>query len=349
MPYGPIEADRLVAIDEFEKDDLFVLGHLVFSKKQAEMAVKKWRKLQTEIKEALLRREAYVHPKLEGDQLPEIHAEWLVQSGKYYRWQKSADQTYWRQHFIWLEEAMRIIRHCSPTTHYGFKYNHREREKARLKKSEIYENTDFIADFGNSAHDNLVSVLLNPYPISFCSSLVGLQKMFQERNQTFEIICDNRDECKGFSSLTVYEELQRHKLIASAVAPQFLSSEEEPLIQMADVVSYAAGQYIWLLRKREENPNFVPNEKVTRVIQGFKRYLAPLDGEGRPWRPHRGAEVDALSTPIFLEIVARAIGGSNQLADALLESRDQRIQNLIRSQNESEPIRRLAPPTRNLP
>ncbi|WP_157464959.1 hypothetical protein [Deinococcus apachensis] len=324
-----VSVDRIVVIDEFEKDELFVMGHLVFTPRQAEMAVRRWTKLQQEIKGRLLQRGLPLDPRLEGDRLPEIHAEWLVQSGKYYRWPGAKNKDYWREHLDWLAEAMRIVRHVGPTVHYGHHVNYKEREIERLKKSGLWDDRETIEACGYKAYNELISILCNPYAKGLSLTLASMERMFSHRGLSYEVICDNYDYCKGFSTLEVFEELKNKGVAQSAFAPKFLSSEDEQLIQMTDVVTYAGGQVAWLNLKRQQDARFMPNIKVDRVTQDHQKYVLALDGESSSSPPPRGSEVDALSRPIYLDIVSSFVKHAPELYASLQARRDSRIQELL--------------------
>lgn len=325
------EADRLVVIDEFEKDEIFCFGHLVLNPRQADMAVRRWTKLQIEIKARLLARGGPIHPKLSGDQLPEIHAEWLVQSGKYYRWPEAKNKDYWREHLDWLQESMRIIRHAAPAIHYGSKIDHRKDMIEKLKQANIYRNETLISEIGTSTYEKYISIMCNPHVDSLCITLATLERMFFSQGLSYEVICDNYDQCKGFSMLKVFQELHTHKITASAVVPQFLSSEEEQLIQMADVATYAGGQIIWANRRLTTDPKFRLTEKIERVIKDHQKFLFPLDGEYGTSPPPRGKQIDALSRPIFYDMMLNYVGGPEDLRKELLNTKEAHIQALLDS------------------
>ncbi len=324
-----VTAQRVVAIDEFEKGEVFVMSHLLMTPKQAAMAAKRWEKLQREIKDRLVKRGGKAAEKLQGDTLPEIHAEWLIQSQKYYRWQGSPINDYWREHLEWLTEAMRIIRHAGPVIFYGAHINYAQKETERLKAEGLWEDQGTIDHFGREAYEDVIRFLLNPYARGLALSIAALEHHFRRTGSTYEIICDDYDYCKGFATLEVFSKLAEHQLVQAGSAPVFLSSEEQQLIQMADVAAYGGGQVQWLRHRRRKDPAFTTNERIHRVVRDHQKYLLPLDGEGGSSPAPRGRDVDVLVSPIYLDMARHHCRRSPELTAQLLHVRDERIQSLL--------------------
>lgn len=304
------------------------MGHLIFSQNQAETAVKKWGKLQAEIKQVLLERGKGKHPKLVGNQLPEIHAERLVQSGEYYRWDNAPTKDYWRQHLVWLDEALKIIRHAQPEIFYGNMIGYRRREIERWNVRFGRDN-QLIEEIGIAAHNSLYSILTNPYAKGITMTLAAMERRFAAKSQTYEVICDDYDHCKGITTLSIFDEMHKKGITSSGVVPRFLSSADESLIQMADVVSYAGGQVIWVNLQRELQPDFMPNQKIAQVIKSHQKYIRALDRENTEAQAPRGEHIDALSLPIYMDLVLDYVGGPPSLRQVLAEGRDFSLELLL--------------------
>lgn len=332
-------AQRTVAIDEFEKDDVFALGHIILTPKQYEMAVKRWTKLQEEIKKNLLKRGGKAARVLAGDTLPEIHAEWLVQSQKYYRWGNAPHKDYWHEHLDWLEEAMKIIRHVGPEIHYGRLINYKNQQTAGLKAAGAYE-TGFVGAEYQAEFEHVLAASTSPYVRAMSLSIAMLEMKFRASGHSYDIICDDYDYCKGFVALEVFEKLIGHGLVQAGSIPTFLSSEDEQVIQMADVATYAGSQVAWLQRRKNESASFQANSKVIRVIRDYRKYLLPLTGSSRGITPVVDQQVNDLAIPIYVDMIRFYGQKIPELVEVFLDERDRRIQLLLLPKNEPEPLAR---------
>lgn len=238
---------RTVAIDESLRGSVFVLLGLVATESQEKTLGRRLNALRLEIKQQLLIDAPRLasHPKLTGDLLPELHAEPLLQSGSYYR--LAADDpgfkpNYWHRQFEWFEQAIKLIVQTSPSVAFLSK---------RADNGELGREADeLIADLkpiltkyaprkSEKVLRKVKNLAMSPYFRYFPEFIAGLDQAAKLQNLSFRVIADNREQEKGFSDDAIYTVLRSNGLTGHLTTPAFLSSDDEILLQAADLLAYS--------------------------------------------------------------------------------------------------------------
>lgn len=295
--------DRVVAIDEFAKDEVFLMAHVIFTQRQATNIIKEWIALQRKIKRKLLTRNIPLDPRLEGDKLPEIHAKWLTQSQEYYHWKGAPNKEYWKEHLKWLLEATQIIDRAELTVTGLVYYDFIKMINEEMSTLEYYTNPAKRNEIGSNLFDKQLSFLKNPYPKSLSLTLASLERIFHHLKLSYEVLCDDYDQCKGFSTLTIYNDMKKAGITTYGVRPEFLSSEEVQLIQIVDVCAYTWGQHIWLEARRKSNADFEPTYKVKRIILAYQKNIRLCVRRGDRLPKYRSGPVVAMANMIHLGLI----------------------------------------------
>lgn len=312
--------DYVLSVDEFERDEVFCIAYVLLNKSQADSITKKWTKLQKKIKSEIISRggKSSQDIRLSGEKLPEIHAERLTQSGDYYRWREADkhQKDYWMIHFDWLEEALKIIRHASPQIFVSGFFNFREEIEDKLKHVEILVRDEIKSTHKRKMYTEFLNSVKNPYGIVFCGSIFEMDSYFFENNKKAKVICDNYDQCKGFSSLEYYDVLRKNGHFNNLSAPEFLDSEDEALIQVADVVAYVMGQ-IDYQRYCEKNGTYKDDFKSRFYKKCAEKYLMPFNKGGLVAKQDKPDYINEVRTIMLMELVSKNANLSSSLSEAI--------------------------------
>ena len=247
--------DVYIYLDEFERDDVFVLSAAFVPADRASQLLADWDALRLEIKQSLLRDypRAAQHPRLQGNQLPEIHAVDLFQSKGYYRKYKHGtknDDAYWLQHYQWLEKALKIIQKHdirfvpSPTPHMFAD----QRAKDLLKLIDQIDNATLSKTRYTYARSKIESLAKSNYLYALPALLITMENWLRELDQLGEVICDDHEMSKGFSVSKSIGWLRQDGHYNHITTPRFASGLDETLLQVCDVLCYVAGRHIHAMR-----------------------------------------------------------------------------------------------------
>lgn len=327
------EKKFIVSIDEFERGDVFLLGHLLISEQQANVLERKWLELQRKIKKSLISRNSKASRdiRLSDNLLPEIHAEWLCQSSEYYRWKDASNKEYWKEHFEWLEDALRIIKHVSPQILFSFQIGYRA--VAESKISNLRKNIATLfpdLDRRESLEvEDLFSMMRIPYGQGFAVSVLEIDAYLREQKKSAKLICDNYDQCRGFSQLEIYNLIREHNFMNHLTTPAFLSSEDEVFIQAIDICCYVQGQKMYINHMESIGKPLKADFKVKSYLRLAKQYITPYNRGANMNSLNIDSRLHALGEHVFWELARRKLSKSSSLRQAWQASANLRIQQLL--------------------
>lgn len=272
-----VKPDLYIYLDEFERGDVFTLSVVLIPADQAAQVLADWDALRKKIKTVLLKDypAASHHPKLQGNQLPEIHAVELFQSQGYYRKHKPGtflEDKYWLQHYEWLEEALKIVQKHNlsfltfPHSANSSLVSHEEALTWLFENVFKAEGTEHSSEekkgYSLSKFESLVK---NKYFTDLPKVLVFLEQHLREMGKYGEIICDDNDMSKGFLVTNSIDWLREKQHYENLTRPRFASSLDESLIQVCDVLSYISGQALYA-NVNEENLKSPLHEWMTKYV-----------------------------------------------------------------------------------
>lgn len=242
---------RTIAIDESQKGNVFVLLALEATENQETFIALRLTELRKQIKAQLFKDAPRLinHPKLLGNQLPELHAERLIQSGEYYRLELSDPgyrKNYWLRQFEWYEKALKIIIQSNCIAYFLIDIqNHSEIENTRNQMIEALADASIKATNRRfiKIEKKVGSLAVNPYFLNFPAFIATLENVSNSDNIHRRIIADYYDQCKGFSEDSAYKILRQFNLMKHLSTPRHLSSEDEVLVQAADLIAYVICAY----------------------------------------------------------------------------------------------------------
>lgn len=333
------EKKYIFGIDEYIRDDFFLIGGAVATEKQLRALDRKWTALRVEIKRDLLKAKPKLadHKLLRGDQLPEIHAADLFQSGSYYRLNEKIFPEYWLRQYEWLERAAQIIKH------YEIQFIHHLNPRdwdLNLKNADqfILDFDEHFGPFDSKSLDEIKARATHPYIRTFVGLIAMVDGYLNQRGGTAEIFCDEYDAFTDFSILDCYDQLRQLGHFNIPSNPGFYPSHTTTIIQVADVSCYLLGKSIFQAYERNKNPSH-ENERAFPIISDwYRKYINPTDlratkygvpGEVIPANPH-------VQKLVFAEmILARA-----DVSKAARETGKQFVQHLLSNitPNEPEPV-----------
>ncbi len=255
-----------IFLDEFERDGLFVLAASIVPEAQLGRLAERWTSLRKRIKARLLQDypRSWTHAHLQGENLPEVHAVDLFQSKGYYRQDNPQNPEYWKQHYLWIEEALDIPRRHGVKTFY-FVADRAGVDALHQSEGHNFDRIFSILQKYSRVMKKIRSLLKNPYITSFAITLSLINIYLEGKGLHGEIICDDKDEAKGFSLLEGYSALKRHGLFNSLSAPKFSDGLSEPLLQMTDVLCYVYGRSIHSAHTGQSAPDEIRKWFTERV------------------------------------------------------------------------------------
>jgi len=284
MSKRKLENPIKIVIDESEKGGIYALGVLEITERQEQMLNRRFTALREKIKSRLIERKPNIvyDPEFINIELPELHGEALAQSTGYYRNRKNANKNYWMEHFEWYEEALKIIHRVNPKIYFIHMNDHRIGMDSVIKRRN--EGIEITCKMLKEKHDvpdyildNYRSLLRNQYIYLLPRAMVTMDKILRSRNKEAILICDNKDECKGFATLSLWDVLKERGLHANLSIPDFLSSIDEPSIQAIDLITYVTIQVTHMNSVSSESKNPGDHFKRMWYWQVYKKYIEGLD------------------------------------------------------------------------
>ncbi len=296
--------DVYIYLDEFERDDVFVLSAAFVPADRASQLLADWDALRLKIKKVLLRDypRAAQHSKLQGNQLPEIHAVDLFQSKGYYRKYKHGtknDDAYWLQHYEWLEEALKIIQKHDinfvplPLPHMFAK----QRAKDLLALIDFIDSETLPGAKYTYTRSKIESLANKDYLYILPALLITIENWLRELDQIGEVICDDHEMSKGFSVSKSIDWLRQNGHYNHTTAPRFASGLDETLLQVCDVLCYVSGRRIHAKRT-----NITLREPLRRWSQ---KYVEPASAPVLEPPEERWSHVIMIIFDLFLEFSIR--------------------------------------------
>lgn len=345
----------LLAADEFYRSPVFVVGIVAIYDTQFPAFERRWLALRSEIKEQLMRDAPRLadHKRLTGDQLPEIHAVEMVQSDSYYRLFSSDPgyrEQYWTRQHKWLEAALKILIHLN-ARFFSLPINAKQQDIKRNveRYREIYISS--FPDYRNKKRAAVFGNLMgNPYYGALSAVVAGMDNYLQNAALNGEMLFDDYDHSKGFYEGDIFTALHEAGHLHSRLTSRHASSLAHNLLQAADVVSYVRG--------RSAFSRHFGSDPVGRLLDRWdEKYIEPNDVSSGQRMFSSAVTTVTLHTNL-INNVCHPIG-TGAMHHSLLLAQAQmvadaawgpsRIRQLLNGQNESEPIRRLAPPDASLP
>lgn len=269
----------LIGVDEYQRGDFFLLGATLASERQIVAVEKKWTALRKKIKLELIKAKPKLanHPKLIGDQLPEIHAVDMFQSGEYYRLNASEHPQYWLRQYRWMEEALAILKHYSLQHLYiPLPTNELRQLKSGALLVSLFEKESGITLSKNHTKE-IIRRAEHPYIHAFAELMGSIDRLMSERGATAEVICDEYNDCAEFSILDCYDALRESGHLTGVRNPHFKSSHEETMIQAADLVCYVFGKAAYPSLQANRGIQDAREAHTSMFERWYKTYINPTD------------------------------------------------------------------------
>lgn len=257
--------DVYIYLDEFERGTTFVLSALFVPVDIASQLTADWDALRKEIKQFLLANypDAPNHPFLHGNLLPEVHTVDLFQSKGYYRkyrrGQENRDDRYWLQHYAWIEQGLELI------SKYDLRFVpfviHKDQyigvsQSVTSTINKIFDQIDewpFPTGRPKPLYSRTKALRLasNKYLLTLSQVLNLSEAYLKSQNLFGEIICDDHEMSKGFSTTRVIDWLRQNGTYTALEKPRFASGLDESLLQACDVLCYVAGQSAYAMHNTQ--------------------------------------------------------------------------------------------------
>ncbi len=345
----------LLAADEFYRSPVFLVGIVAIYDTQFPAFERRWLALRREIKAQLLRDAPRLaaHKRLRGDQLPEIHAVEMVQSDSYYRLLPSDPgyrAQYWTRQYGWVEAALKILVHLNARL---FSLPLRA-EQHEIKRRIEFHRERFVASYPDHRNKKRAAVfgnlMGNPYYGALSTVVAGVDDYLQKAKLDGEMLFDDYDHSKGFYEGDIFTSLREAGHLHAHLTSRHASSLAHNLLQAADVVSYVRG--------RSAHFRLSGSDPVGRLLDRWdEKYIEPHDvssGQGMfsnavATVTMHASLVSNICRPVGIGAIDHSILFEEAKKMVSAASGASRVRQLLSSQNESEPIRRLAPPDDSLP
>lgn len=151
----------------------------------------------------------------------------------------------------------------------------------------------------------------------------------QKNKKRAKVICDNYDQCKGFSTLDFYGLVRENGHFNNLSAPQFLDSNDEILIQVADVVAYFTGQKIYQIHCDKNNVEYKKDFKAKFYRRCADKYLKPFDrGSLVPYKEQPDYMIE-LRSMMLMELALKRISPSSPLFQSMQDQIDSKTARLF--------------------
>lgn len=215
-------------IDSIRTDMLFKLRELQYSILREEPG----RKLSSGEKSERRR--------LLNNELPEIHATELWSGAGVYHIEKTTDQGWFSRHVEWIERTISVL----PRTGIYF---------VPFQIKDLKENTQFVKNNETSWFDllksyngipdyikrnNVDKVIYEPFTRLLMDMLLTFDDLAERYDWALDIICDEGKPNSILRVLKAFNIIRSHGILGRFSVPRFESSDTEPLLQLADVVTY---------------------------------------------------------------------------------------------------------------
>lgn len=172
--------------------------------------------------------------------LPEIHAVAVWNGTGVYSSNDLDDSIWFDRHFTWIEKALSVL---SPTGTYFAPFQIRDvaasTEYIRRHETSWY---DRLKGFGSMPEyikrERVDEVIYEPYTRLLMEMLLALDGLSERYDWKLNIECDKGKPNSKVRTLKAFDIVKRYGLLGRFSIPEFKSSDSEPLLQLADLVTY---------------------------------------------------------------------------------------------------------------
>lgn len=256
--------------------------------------------------------------------LPEIHAAELWSSIEVFWKERDGTPVLFERHIGWLKEALALVREFDVTYHINpFTAEAQAKSKERGELS-IY---DFLsAALTSDISKKKVQELQNDYYVRMLFSFMqSLEVMAKSEGRRHYFTCDKGKRNEMFVAFETFETLKRFGSWERLEKIEFQHSHDNPLIQLADVVTYVESKVQFLPEGHKDK--LLASQLRHKYLKRAKRFNPMPEGMPDTYGPftHRSvayAEVVAMLTEMaFLHCggMARTLPERKRRLGLLLE------------------------------
>jgi Protein of unknown function (DUF3800) len=173
--------------------------------------------------------------------LPELHATELWNSSDVFQTSRPPPPGQFERHLSWIEEALSLLSEYEIffRPHFTMDVDHTVKKASKYNTS-VY---DQLRDRGRLTEDIrkklAEGILFNPYFGLQMSMLIAIDANAQHWGWTVELIGDKGKETEYLKKLVAaFDRLKTANLLDTFPIPDFMNSDEEPMLQLADLATY---------------------------------------------------------------------------------------------------------------
>lgn len=269
------------------------------------------------------------HPKLQGEQLPEIHAFEMFQSCGYYYQSNPGRADYYKEHHAWLVKAMEIMSQhevqirflCLDESSFSKSHSRLFGQVVLQELQRLMEERPLgpvgLAEF-RKFKSRLVPIMdrldQQAYPLALPLLLGWLDQQLEGAGGYGTVVCDDHEQFRDFGLISGFEMLKELGYYSRLGKPTFKESASSPLLQMADVAAFMLRRLRVTMSEKASLKKFLRNylrfllegsDQPNPLVDFVKRF-EPKTQEFDLFNPHLG-QIVAQALGLRAEFIVRAM------------------------------------------